>query len=135
MSVMKSISNNYPSFPSTRLRRIRSSCFSKLISSENNLSVNDLIMPLFIFDGHGVREEIKSMPGIYRYSLDNLPKIIDRATGEITYGKVPAYSVVVPGSLPNKSNPDRPSLYCAVIVKKVDSKTRSKTSINDLLRD
>ena len=62
-------------------------------------------------------------------------KIIDRATGEITYGKVPAYSVVVPGSLPNKSNPDRPSLYCAVIVKKVDSKTRSKTSINDLLRD
>ena len=55
--------------------------------------------------------------------------------GEINYGKVPAYSVVVPGSLPNKSNPDGPSLYCAVIVKKVDSKTRSKTSINDLLRD
>ena len=62
-------------------------------------------------------------------------RIIDRATGEIHYGKVPAYSVVVPGSLPNKSNPDGPSLYCAVIVKKVDSKTRSKTSINDLLRD
>ena len=62
-------------------------------------------------------------------------KIVDRSTGEITFGKVPAYSVVVPGSLPNKSNPDGPSLYCAVIVKKVDSKTRSKTSINDLLRD
>ncbi len=62
-------------------------------------------------------------------------KIVDRGTGEITYGKVPAYSVVVPGSLPNKKNPDGPSLYCAVIVKKVDEKTRSKTSINDLLRD
>jgi len=62
-------------------------------------------------------------------------KIVDRSTGEITYGKVPAYSVVVPGSLPNKKNPGGPSLYCAVIVKKVDEKTRSKTSINDLLRD
>ena len=62
-------------------------------------------------------------------------KIVDRGTGEISYGKVPAYSVVVPGSLPNKKNPDGPSLYCAVIVKKVDEKTRSKTSINDLLRD
>ena len=62
-------------------------------------------------------------------------KIIDRSSGKINYGKVPAYSVVVPGSLPNQSNPDGPSLYCAVIVKKVDEKTRSKTSINDLLRD
>ena len=62
-------------------------------------------------------------------------KIVDRETGEISYGKVPAYSVVVPGNLPNKKNPDGPSLYCAVIVKKVDEKTRSKTSINDLLRD
>ena len=62
-------------------------------------------------------------------------KIVDRNSGEITYGKVPAYSVVVPGSLPNKQNQNAPSLYCAVIVKKVDEKTRSKTSINDLLRD
>ena len=62
-------------------------------------------------------------------------KIIDRTTGEVTYGKVPAYSVVVPGSVTNKKNPNGPSLYCAVIVKKVDEKTRSKTSINDLLRD
>ena len=62
-------------------------------------------------------------------------KIVDRETGEVIYGKVPAYSVVVPGSLPNKKNPDGPSLYCAVIVKKVDEKTRSKTSINELLRD
>ena len=62
-------------------------------------------------------------------------RIIDRATGEIYYGKVPNYSVVVPGTMPSKNNPDGPSLYCVVIVKKVDEKTRSKTSINDLLRD
>jgi 2,3,4,5-tetrahydropyridine-2-carboxylate N-succinyltransferase len=62
-------------------------------------------------------------------------RIIDRATGETLYGKVPAYSVVVPGSMPSKNNPDGPSLYCVIIVKKVDEKTRSKTSINDLLRD
>jgi len=65
-------------------------------------------------------------------------KIIDRATGEIFYGRVPAFSVVVPGSMPGKPLPDGtpgPSLYCAVIVKRVDAQTRSKTSINDLLRD
>ncbi len=62
-------------------------------------------------------------------------KIIDRESGKIIYGKVPAYSVVVPGSIPNKKSPDLPSLYCAVIVKRVDERTRSKTSINDLLRD
>ena len=62
-------------------------------------------------------------------------RIIDRATGEIHYGKVPNYSVVVPGTMPSKNSPDGPSLYCVVIVKKVDEKTRSKTSINDLLRD
>jgi 2,3,4,5-tetrahydropyridine-2-carboxylate N-succinyltransferase len=65
-------------------------------------------------------------------------KIIDRATGEIFVGRVPAYSVVVPGSLPGKNLPDGspgPSLGCAVIVKRVDAQTRSKTSINELLRD
>jgi 2,3,4,5-tetrahydropyridine-2-carboxylate N-succinyltransferase len=65
-------------------------------------------------------------------------KIVDRATGEIFYGRVPAYSVVVPGSLPGRPLPDGspgPSLYCAVIVKRVDEQTRSKTSINDLLRE
>jgi 2,3,4,5-tetrahydropyridine-2,6-dicarboxylate N-succinyltransferase len=62
-------------------------------------------------------------------------RIVDRASGEIHYGKVPAYSVVVPGSMPSKNNPSGPALYCVVIVKKVDEKTRSKTSINDLLRD
>ena len=62
-------------------------------------------------------------------------KIVDRKTGNITYGKIPPYSVVVPGSLPDKKNPSAPSLNCAVIIKQVDEKTRSKTSINDLLRD
>lgn len=65
-------------------------------------------------------------------------KIIDRATGEVFLGRVPAYSVVVPGSLPGKPLPDGtpgPSLYCAVIVKRVDARTREKTSINELLRD
>jgi len=62
-------------------------------------------------------------------------RIVDRATGKIHYGKVPEYSVVVPGTMPSKNNPEGPSLYCVVIVKKVDEKTRSKTSINDLLRD
>ena len=63
-------------------------------------------------------------------------KIVDRSSGEVHMGKVPAYSVVVPGTLPGKKEGDiNPSLYCAVIVKRVDEKTRSKTSINDLLRD
>ncbi|WP_293854623.1 2,3,4,5-tetrahydropyridine-2,6-dicarboxylate N-succinyltransferase [uncultured Alsobacter sp.] len=67
-------------------------------------------------------------------------KVVDRATGEVHIGKVPPYSVVVSGSLPGKPLPNGngepgPSLYCAVIVKKVDAQTRSKTSINELLRD
>jgi 2,3,4,5-tetrahydropyridine-2,6-dicarboxylate N-succinyltransferase len=65
-------------------------------------------------------------------------KVVDRATGTIHVGKVPPYSVVVSGSLPGKAFPNNepgPSLYCAVIVKTVDEQTRSKTSINELLRD
>jgi 2,3,4,5-tetrahydropyridine-2-carboxylate N-succinyltransferase len=65
-------------------------------------------------------------------------KIVDRETGEIHMGRVPPYSVVVSGSLPGKPLPGKaygPSLYCAVIVKKVDAQTRAKTAINDLLRD
>ncbi len=73
--------------------------------------------------------------GVY---LGASTKIIDRATGEIHVGRVPPYAVVVPGALPGRANPDgspAPSLYCAVIVKTVDAQTRSKTSINELLRD
>ncbi len=73
--------------------------------------------------------------GVY---LGQSTKIVDRATGEIHLGRVPPYSVVVSGSLPGKPLPDGapgPALYCAVIVKTVDEKTRAKTSINELLRD
>jgi len=74
--------------------------------------------------------------GVY---IGQSTKIVDRATGEIFMGRVPPYSVVVPGALPGKplpsSNSAGPSLYCAVIVKRVDAQTRSKTSINELLRD
>ena len=73
--------------------------------------------------------------GVY---LGASTKIVDRATGEVFVGRVPAYSVVVPGTLPGKPLPDGtpgPGLYCAVIVKRVDERTRSKVSINELLRD
>ncbi len=73
--------------------------------------------------------------GVY---LGASTKIVDRATGEVFMGRVPAYSVVVSGSMPGKPLPDGtpgPSLYCAVIVKRVDERTRSKVSINELLRE
>ena len=73
--------------------------------------------------------------GVY---LGASTKIVDRATGEIVQGRVPAGSVVVPGTLPGKPLPDGapgPGLYCAVIVKRVDAATRAKTSVNELLRD
>jgi len=68
--------------------------------------------------------------GVY---LGQSTKIVDRATGDVMYGRVPPYSVVVSGAMP--SDKGGPSLYCAVIVKRVDEKTRAKTSINELLRD
>jgi 2,3,4,5-tetrahydropyridine-2,6-dicarboxylate N-succinyltransferase len=70
--------------------------------------------------------------------LSSTSKIVDRATGEVFVGRVPSYSVVVPGALPGKPLPDGtpgPSLACAVIVKRVDAQTRAKTAINELLRD
>ena len=70
--------------------------------------------------------------------ISSTSKIIDRATGEVFIGRVPAYSVVVPGAMPGKPLPDGspgPSLGCAVIVKRVDAQTRAKTAINELLRD
>ena len=78
------------------------------------------------------------VPASFVTNLSASTKVVDRNTGEVHVGRVPAYSVVVPGSLPGKSLPDGsqgPSLYCAVIVKKVDAQTRSKTSVNELLRD
>ncbi|HEX7871452.1 MAG TPA: 2,3,4,5-tetrahydropyridine-2,6-dicarboxylate N-succinyltransferase [Sphingobium sp.] len=103
--------------------------------------------PVIIEDGCfiGARSEIVEGVRVGKGSVISMgvfigqsTKIVDRNTGEIFIGEVPPYSVVVPGALPGKPLPDGtpgPSLYCAVIVKRVDEQTRSKTAINDLLRD
>ncbi|MYG51730.1 MAG: 2,3,4,5-tetrahydropyridine-2,6-dicarboxylate N-succinyltransferase [Rhodospirillaceae bacterium] len=83
-----------------------------------------------VAEGVIVREGAVLSMGVY---IGASTKIVNRATGEIHRGEVPAYSVVVPGSLPDPNG--GPSLYCAVIVKQVDAQTRSKTSVNELLRD
>ena len=83
-----------------------------------------------VAEGVIVREGAVLAMGVY---LSGSTKIVDRATGEVFRGEVPAYSVVVPGSLPDPNG--GPSLYCAVIVKRVDAQTRCKTAINELLRD
>jgi 2,3,4,5-tetrahydropyridine-2-carboxylate N-succinyltransferase len=88
-----------------------------------------------VVEGCIVREGSVLGMGVF---IGKSTKIVDRATGEISYGEVPPNSVVVAGSLPGKPLPNGdpgPSLYCAVIVKRVDEQTRSKTSINELLRD
>jgi 2,3,4,5-tetrahydropyridine-2-carboxylate N-succinyltransferase len=88
-----------------------------------------------VAEGVRVGEGAVLSMGVY---LGASTKIIDRATGEIHMGEVPPYAVVVPGALPGKALSDGtagPSLYCAVIVKTVDARTRSKTGINELLRD
>ena len=88
-----------------------------------------------VVEGVVVEEGAVLAMGVF---LSSTTKIIDRETGEIFIGRVPSYSVVVPGALPGKPLPDGtpgPSLACAVIVKRVDAQTRSKTAINELLRD
>jgi len=87
-----------------------------------------------VAEGVIVREGSVLSMGVY---LGASTKIIDRTTGEVHMGEVPPFSVVVPGTMPGKPLPDGspgPSLYCAVIVKRVDERTRAKTSINELLR-
>ncbi len=88
-----------------------------------------------VVEGCIVREGSVLGMGVF---IGKSTKIVDRATGDVFYGEVPPYSVVVAGTMPGKPLPNGapgPSLYCAVIVKRVDEKTRSKTSINELLRD
>jgi 2,3,4,5-tetrahydropyridine-2,6-dicarboxylate N-succinyltransferase len=88
-----------------------------------------------VVEGVVVEEGAVLSMGVF---ISSTSKIIDRATGEVFVGRVPAYSVVVPGALPGKPLPDGspgPSLSCAVIVKRVDAQTRAKTAINELLRD
>ncbi|MGR8959290.1 2,3,4,5-tetrahydropyridine-2,6-dicarboxylate N-succinyltransferase [Rhizobium leguminosarum] len=90
-----------------------------------------------VVEGCIIREGSVLGMGVY---IGKSTKIVDRATGEVTYGEVPPYSVVVAGSMPSGNatmgnGQPAPHLYCAVIVKRVDEKTRSKTGINELLRD
>ena len=85
-----------------------------------------------VAEGVIVREGSVISMGVY---LGASTKIYDRKTKSISYGKIPPYSVVVAGSMPSNNDKDGPNLYCAVIVKTVDEKTRSKTSVNDLLRE
>jgi len=88
-----------------------------------------------VVEGVVVEEGAVLSMGVF---ISSTSKIIDRTTGEVFVGRVPAYSVVVPGSIPGKALPDGspgPHLSCAVIVKRVDAQTRAKTAINDLLRD
>lgn len=88
-----------------------------------------------VAEGVRVGEGAVLSMGVY---LGASTKIVDRATGAVTKGEVPPYAVVVPGTLgggPDENGRAKPALYCAVIVKRVDAQTRSKTSINDLLRD
>ncbi|HBF32042.1 2,3,4,5-tetrahydropyridine-2,6-dicarboxylate N-succinyltransferase [Rhizobium sp.] len=89
-----------------------------------------------VVEGCIIREGSVLGMGVY---IGQSTRIVDRATGEVTYGEVPPYSVVVSGTMPSPNTMPNglpaPSLYCAVIVKRVDAKTRSKTGINELLRD
>ncbi len=88
-----------------------------------------------VVEGCIVREGAVLGMGVF---IGQSTKIVNRATGDISYGEVPPYSVVVAGTMPGKPMPNGepgPNLYCAVIVKQVDERTRSKTSINELLRD
>ena len=110
-------------------KKLNGSISLLLTGDEEGLAINGTKK---VVEGVIVGEGSVLSMGMY---IGQSTKIVNRKTGEITYGKVPPYSVVVPGSLPDKNNPSAPSLNCAVIIKQVDEKTRSKTSINDLLRE
>ena len=79
-----------------------------------------------------VREGSVLSMGVF---ITSTTPIVHRHTGEVMYGEVPPYSVVVSGSRPNRNDASLPSTYCAVILKTVDERTRSKTGVNELLRD
>ena len=70
---------NVGSYPNVRLRRNRKTEWSRKLVSESNLSTNDLIWPIFIREGKNIKEPVKSMPGVFRYSIDKLSKILDKA--------------------------------------------------------
>ena len=84
------ITGNYPNL---RLRRNRKTDWSRRLTQENNLSVNDLILPIFVVEGKKKKQVIKNMPGVYRYSIDNIPLILDKA---VKY-KIPMIASIIPG--------------------------------------
>jgi len=104
------------------------------------IAPNVVLMPSFVNVGAYVDSGVVEEGAVLAMGtfIGATTKIVDRQTGEIRMGRVPAYSVVVPGALPGKLLPDgtpSPSLYCTVIVKTVDEGTRARTSINELLRE
>ena len=90
---------NAGSYPSVRLRRNRKADWSRRLVSESNLSHNDLIWPIFIIEGHNVKEPIKSMPGVYRYSLDKIETLVEKAINK----KIPMIALF-PNTPINKKN-------------------------------
>ena len=99
-------------------------------TADGKFKLKDIVNSAEKLEGVIVEEGSVISMGVY---IGQSTKIFDRETGEVTYGRIPAGSVVVSGNLPSKDGSY--SLYCAVIVKKVDEKTRSKVGINELLRD
>ena len=91
---------NVGSYPSVRLRRNRKTQWSRRLVSENNLSTNDLIWPIFIREGKNIREPVKSMPGVYRYSLDKIENLVERAIDK----KIPMIALFPQISKSKKNN-------------------------------
>ena len=90
----------FGSYPATRMRRNRKSDWSRRLIRENSLSANDLIWPIFIRDGKNIKEPIKTMPGVFRYSLDKIESLIDRAIAK----KIPMVALFPNTSLSKKNN-------------------------------
>ena len=96
----------YGSYPQTRLRRNRKRDWSRRLIQENNLSTNDLIWPIFIREGKNIIEPIKSMPGVNRYSIDNVEKLIERAIKK----KIPMVALFP--NTPTKNKNNKGACYC-----------------------
>ena len=124
------------SYPNVRLRRNRKNEWSRRLVSENNLSTNDLIWPIFIREGKNIKEPIKSMPGVYRYSLDKIEKLVETAISK----KIPMIALFPYISSSKKNAKGTEALnknnlickalrLCGVTVKRIDHPTRHKITL------